>query len=143
MDSKLVSDVIEKLKQDYRNDEDLNVVHGKVHDYLGMRLNFTDAGKVMFLIEQYIELILQNVPEDMKGTATSLAADHLFKTRKNLEFLDKKMADQFYHITTQLLFVCKRARPDIQTAVSFLRTKVQCLDTDDYKKLISVIRYLQ
>jgi hypothetical protein len=42
-----------------------------------------------------------------------------------------------------LLFVAKRARPDILLAVSFLTTRVKEPDTDDWKKLIRVLSYLQ
>ena len=38
--------------------------------------------------------------------------------------------------------LCKRARPDIQTAVAFLCTRVKCPDVDDYRKLTRVMKYL-
>ena len=41
------------------------------------------------------------------------------------------------------LFLCKRARPDIQTAVSFLCTRVKCPDEDDWKKLKRMFQYLR
>ena len=37
----------------------------------------------------------------------------------------------------------KRARPDIQIAVSFLCTRFRGPDTDDYKKLMMVMSYIQ
>ena len=43
----------------------------------------------------------------------------------------------------QLLYLSKRARPDIQLSVSFLCTKVRGPDTDEYKKLVRVIKYIQ
>ena len=43
----------------------------------------------------------------------------------------------------QSCFLCKRARPDIQTAIAFLCTRVKCPDEDDYKKLTRVMRYLR
>ena len=49
----------------------------------------------------------------------------------------------FHRVRTQLLFVCKRGRPDIQTAVSFLCTRVKCPNQDDYKKLARVVKYLR
>ena len=49
----------------------------------------------------------------------------------------------FHHNLAKLLFFCKRARPDIQTAVAFLCTRVKAPDTDDYKKLTQVMRYLR
>jgi hypothetical protein len=37
----------------------------------------------------------------------------------------------------------QRARPDVQTATSFLCTRVKEADTDDYKKLARVMQYLR
>ena len=41
------------------------------------------------------------------------------------------------------MFAAKRARPDLQTAVAFLCTRVASPDKDDYKKLAKVIRYIR
>jgi len=41
------------------------------------------------------------------------------------------------------MFFCKQARPKIQTAVSFLSTRVKPPDIDDLKKLIRVMKYLR
>ena len=49
----------------------------------------------------------------------------------------------FHHNTAKLLFLCKRARPDIQPPVAFLCTRVQEPDQDDYKKLARVMKYLR
>ena len=48
----------------------------------------------------------------------------------------------FHHNVAKLLFLCKRARPDLQTAVAFLSTWVQRPDRDDYKKLARAMKYL-
>jgi hypothetical protein len=80
----------------------------------------------------------------MKGTAPSPAANHLFQVNENDPILlGEDEAEYFHHTVAQLLFLCKRARPDIQTAVSFLCTRVQNPDCDDYKKLSRVIKYLR
>jgi hypothetical protein len=57
--------------------------------------------------------------------------------------LEKDESELFHHIIAKLLFLCKRACPDIQTAVAFLCTQVKAPDTDDYKKLAHVIKYLR
>jgi hypothetical protein len=49
----------------------------------------------------------------------------------------------FHHNTAKLLFLAKRARPDIQLAVAFLCTRVQHPDIDDYKKLGRLMKYLE
>eukprot|EP00980_Cylindrotheca_fusiformis_P003597 scaffold800_cov138-Cylindrotheca_fusiformis.AAC.2 len=45
-------------------------------------------------------------------------------------------------ITAKLLFVSRRARPDIQVAISFLTSRVTKADRDDWKKLKRVLQYL-
>lgn len=57
--------------------------------------------------------------------------------------LSKDKRELFHNITAKLLFLCKRACPDIQTAVMLLCTRVKDLDYDDYEKLTCVIRYLR
>ena len=44
---------------------------------------------------------------------------------------------------SRLLFLCKRARPYLQTAVALLCTIVQKPDTDDYKKISRTLKYLR
>ena len=67
--------------------------------------------------------------------ATTPAAEHLFKVNETPTYLDEKEAMFFHHNVAKLLFLCKRACPDIQTAVAFLSTRVKHPDRDDYKKL--------
>ena len=45
-------------------------------------------------------------------------------------------------MVTKLLFLSKRARPDIQPKITFLTTRVINLDEDDWNKLRRVLRYL-
>jgi hypothetical protein len=49
----------------------------------------------------------------------------------------------YHHNTAKLLFLCKRARPDVQPAVGLLPTRVKAPDTDDYKKLGRTLKYLR
>eukprot|EP00978_Attheya_sp_CCMP212_P041395 scaffold236983_cov49-Attheya_sp.AAC.1 len=57
--------------------------------------------------------------------------------------LDEDNATLFHHNMAKLLFLCKRARPDTQTAVSFLCTRVKGPDQDDYKKLTRLVKCLR
>ena len=52
------------------------------------------------------------------------------------------MADAFHHTAYQLLFAANFAHRDIQTAVSFLTTRVQSPDEDDWEKLKQILKYL-
>ena len=93
----------------------------------------------------YILRLIQELPPDMIGTSTSPAASHLFQVQEpeDADLLDSDMADDFHHFTAKLLFLAKRTRPDIQTAVAYLCTRVKGPDTDNWKKLAIVIMYLQ
>ena len=71
------------------------------------------------------------------------AASHLFDVNEIAETLPNYFADLHHHNSAKLIFLCKRARPDLQTAVSFLCTRVKKPDVDDYKKLCLTMRYLQ
>ena len=79
----------------------------------------------------------------MKGIARTPASSHPFHTNAECSKLPEKTAQLFHHITAKLLYLCKRTRQDIQTAVAFLCTRVKNPDTDDYKKLTRVIQYLR
>jgi hypothetical protein len=56
--------------------------------------------------------------------------------------LPEEQADAFHHTVYQLLFVANRAHRDIQTAVSFLTTRVKEPDEDDWGKLKRILKYL-
>ena len=71
------------------------------------------------------------------------AASHLFKVREDATDLDDETAGVFHRFTAKKLFLTKRARPDIQTAVAFLTTRVSQPDEDDWKKLTRSMRYLR
>jgi hypothetical protein len=56
--------------------------------------------------------------------------------------LNEELAEAFHHTTYKLLFAANRAGHDIQTAVSFLTTRVQKPDEDNWAKLVQVLGYL-
>ena len=141
-DSRVVDRIIKMLEAEFGKEAPLTICRGKIHDYLGMTLDFSIDGKVQISMEDYIRAMLAELPEDMAGMATAPAAEHLFKVNKTPTYLDEKDAMFFHHNMAKLLFLCKRARPDIQTAVAFLSTRVQHPDRDDYKKLGRAMKYL-
>jgi hypothetical protein len=114
-DSKVVDIMLDKLDKEYGSVRKMTIRRGPVHDYLGMRIDFSNPGNVMIDMQDYIDEIIVHVPEDMQGVAATPAADHLFKTRPDADPLDTETADFFHRITAQLIFLWKRGRPDIQT----------------------------
>ena len=53
---------------------------GKLLDYLGMTLDFTEKSKVHVLLDDFKDLLSKDAPEYMQGQATSPAAIFLFDT---------------------------------------------------------------
>ncbi len=85
------------------------VVHrGKVHDYLGMDLNFANKGVAQISMITYTTKILTNFPESITTSCATPAADHLFTVRDEAtaKFLPKTQAQAFHHTVAQLLFLC-------------------------------------
>lgn len=142
-DPEVVTNIIEMIEAEFGKEAPLTKARGKVHEYLGMTIDFSTDGKVRFSMMDYVQGILDELPDDMDGESATPAASFLFDIDEECEKLDTETAEFFHHNTAKLLFLCKRARPDIQTAVAFLCTRVKGPDTDDYKKLTRVMRYLR
>ena len=66
----------------------------------------------------------------------------MFKVNPECKRLDAPSTMLFHHLVAHLLFLTKRAHPDILMVVAFLTTRVQAPDWDDYKKLAKVLNYL-
>jgi hypothetical protein len=142
-DHSIVTAIIETLNQCYGQLKPLTVTRGKLHEYLGIQLDYSVLGKVAIRMQDYIRKVIEEAPDDMDGTTATPAAYNLFDVDKNGVPLSNYKAELFHYFTAKLLFLCKRARPDIQTALAFLCTRVKAPDQHDYKKLARVIRYLR
>ena len=121
------------------------ITEGKVHEYVGMTLDWSNDSYVKITMYDFLEDILKEVDEkgDMNGTSPTPASDKLFETDKNSEKLSEKEADYYHRIVARLLFASKRARPDLLTAVSYLCSTVKSPTISDYNKLKRTIRYIR
>jgi hypothetical protein len=66
----------------------------------------------------YVQNMLDGLPENMSGEAATPAANFLFETSDDSPKLDEATADLYHHNTAKLLFLCKRARPDVPNGSS-------------------------
>jgi hypothetical protein len=123
----------------------MKITRGKVHEYLGMTLNFTVPGQVQVTMISYVKEIVElfHKHDATTLTAKTPAADHLFQVNEDAPSLTEHQATTFHNFVAKCLFLCKRARPDISTAEAFLTTRVKGPDQDDWKKLTRMIRYLR
>jgi hypothetical protein len=127
---------MELMKDEFGKDMDLTITQGEVHNYLGIRIDFSKKGKVIMSMFEYIDELLKECPEDlMKGASLTGASSHLYNMNENAVKLDNETAILYHHLMAKLLYLSKRTRPDLQMPVSFLTTWVKSPDVDDWKKL--------
>jgi hypothetical protein len=116
---------------------------GKIHDYLGVDMEFKVNSTLDVSMITYLKNVIAGFPKEIRGKATSPVADHLFLVRdpRQARALEEKRALVFHHMVAQLIFMCTRARRDIQTAVAFLTTRVKKPDKYNWGKLRRVLKY--
>ena len=132
IDSKEVDKFIKQMEEEFRADAPLSVSCGKVHDYLGMNLDFRVKGEVRIDMEHYIDMMLHDTPKDIEGVSNMPAAAHLFKTNsEDPKLLNDQKKKIFVHLVIQGLYLSQRGRLDICTAISFLCGRLQSPDEDD------------
>ena len=67
----IVSSVIADIDTEYGKISKMTITRGKVHKYLGMTIDYSSPGKVIFLMINYIGKIIDDIPEDMKGESAT------------------------------------------------------------------------
>jgi len=107
VDPKVVESIVVQLNNKYGKEEQISMNRGKVHDNLGMTIDYSATGKVSFGMQGYIDQNILEAPSDMKGTAAMPAANYLYNIEATSQLLHKDQAELFHHITAQLLYLCK------------------------------------
>ncbi len=79
-ESLVIDTIIASLRAEYEKVGKMTVQRRKVHDYLGMTLDFSISRKFTVSMEKYLDDVIAKLPDDMNGTALSPAAEHLFRT---------------------------------------------------------------
>jgi len=119
--------------------DEVKVHAGSKHSYLGMSFDYSIDGTVKISMGHYVRQLL--LEYEVTGTAVTPAEEWLFNVRES-EKLGDAQREQYHTAVAKLLFLAKRVRPDILTAVSFLSTRVREPDVDDLAKLGRVLKYL-
>jgi hypothetical protein len=113
---------------------------GNVHSYLGMQLEFT-RGCVKIDMRSYLDGVLKGVSglKLYQGPAGS----GLFNVALDVVKLGVNDAQRFHTVVAKLLYLSRRAWPDIIATVSFLCTRVKEPTVQDREKLFHLLGYLQ
>ena len=131
------------LQNKYGTYGDVKVTRGKVHDYLGMILDFREDKKLIVDMTKYVKGMLDEFPikfEESDKTSTP-ASDDLFKESTGKVLL-KRDSEIFHRTVAKGLFLSKRGRPDTHPTIAALCTRVMKPKQSDWKKLIRMMKYL-
>ena len=123
MDPKVNDEFATWAEQTYGSDKlgHVKVYRGKRHDYLGMILDYSLAGKLQVDMKYYIDKMIEEYPYPIKP-ANSPWNDNLFKINEESSPLDNRDSEIFHSTVMKGMFLVKRGRPDAETAFSFLCT---------------------
>ncbi len=139
VDKGLIEELIGELKRVYNN---ISVNKDTIVQYLGMLFDYTIADGVTVRMDAgYLQELMDDEWGIVQSSPTPAAANlfDIDTSSKLLGELDRKK----YHISVQkLLYLSKRARPDILTAVAFHTTRVKAPTLQHQNKLIRVLNYL-
>ena len=122
--------------------DDVSCERGSVLNYLGMVFDFSKNGKVSVSMEKFMSELMEDY-SSIEGLARTPATNNLFRVNEASEPLGADEAEAFHTCVAKLLYLCKRVRSDVSTAIAFLTSRVQKPTVEDQKKLYRVIQYLR
>ncbi len=73
---------------------------GKVHDYLGIGIDYTKKKKLKVLVIKYIDIIFKDFSEDIGAPAVDPAAKHLIQVQEDGEaqYFSEEKAQEFHTV---------------------------------------------
>jgi hypothetical protein len=111
--------------------------------YLGMEIDIRDVGTVIDMLF-YVKQVVADVETRFVMTVhESLGVRTSYAVADDAEKLLEDRRAWFYLVVAKLLYILKRARPDILTVVIFFCTRVQGAMTEDEQKLLRMLGYLK
>ena len=116
----------------------IKLTTGDRHEFLGMILDHSEPGKLMVDVVDCAKQMLEDWKYKFTKSAKTPAADHSFKINKECKKLNNEKSEDFHAFASKNSFSCKRARPDTQTAIAFLTTRVKEPDEDNFKKINTI-----
>ena len=138
-DPRLVTQVLNSISEHFW---ELIVSRGNTRDFLGMNITIKDQ-KVYIEMKDQIHKAIEWGKSQGGCKLPNPAKSDLFEVDEPSIPLSEKDSDVFYSVVQKLLYICKRTRPGIETAISFLCTRVSGPTHEDEVKLTRVLGYLE
>ena len=129
------------LEKMYGKYKAVEPTRGKVHDYLGMIVDFSEDEVVKINMVKYVENMIRDFPSEITKKSKTPASDNLMDIGTG-KVLVGEQAEAFHTTVAKGLFLSKRSRPDIQPTIAVLSTRVKSPNESDWKKLTRLMEYL-
>ena len=138
------SELARWAQKKYGNFKPVKVTRGKIHDFLGMKLDFSVPGECHISQENHIDELVSEWPEKIKSDDKihTPAANNLFEVGTG-NVVDEKHKGIFHRCVAKGLFISDRSRPDITPTISVLAGRVQKPNKSDWEKCRRLVRYLR
>ena len=107
--STVIDDVLWSLEGQYRKVAQLKTTSGRVHDYLGMLLDFSMKGNVIVTMTKHLQSILETSTLDMDGPEYTPGANSLSQVRKDRHDLSKQQKDLYQTLVANIFFMSCRS----------------------------------
>jgi hypothetical protein len=109
----------------------------------GWNWTIRKQGELKINMTKYVEKHAERLPSETweEDVAKTPARDNLFNLGTGAK-LDTKRLEIFHTFVAKGLYLCKRARPNIQQAILVLYTRVRDPNQADWEKVMKVMKYL-
>jgi hypothetical protein len=138
----------------------MQVRRGKTQGYVGMTLDYTYQVQVQITMIKHVDDIIETFEKSKlkfdgglikskskrksrSSSQVTAAPKNLFKVNEECKALQDLDRESFHKVVAKSLYVAKQARPDVNTAISFLTKQVQQPNHEDWEKLEHMIKYLE
>jgi len=107
-----------------------------------MIFNFCINGTVTIPMKSMVFDLVDDMEIKEGHMSTTPAANYFFEVDSTEKPLERYFKEWYHLKVEKALYLGKRGRPEILTAVAFLSTRVQNSTEQDLKKLIKLVKYL-
>ena len=86
-------------------------------------------------MKEQLDDIIEKFEKMFEGEVSSPAQQHLFQLNDKTKQYDNRRSEIFHSVTAKLIYLMKKARPDLETLQSYLSTRVSKSGNYEWKEL--------
>ena len=124
-------------------DAPLIICSGKIHSYPVMNILYSIGGRVIILMEYYIQGCINDLPSELRGKSVTPAVSHLFYIGSDPPILQKLDSVIYVHHTIQLFYLSNCSCPNLIPPMAYLMKTFWEPNIHGWKNLSFVYKYLE